>query len=379
MTPLKENIIERIKKEGPIKFETFMDMALYSPGLGYYTRDATKIGRPGDFYTSSHLHPIFGAMIGRQMEEMWDLMGRPEVFRIVEMGAGMGYLAADMLEYLKTRGRQQGVNSGAFFEHISYSIIELNPSVKAQQQMLLKDYSDMIAWFSGLEELGPVVGCLFSNELLDAFPVRMVEMDGEVMEVYVTVKGDEVVEVKRPCGDDVREYFREFDVELPEGYRTEVNLRLKGWLRNISETLSEGFVLTIDYGYPAWDYYGDDRNRGTLLCYYQHQVNEDPYQHIGEQDLTAHVNFSAVKKWGQEFGLITAGFCPQGTYLVSLGIDEVMTGLYGDSPDLFGAAKIKSLILPQGMGESHKVMIQYKGAGGPKLRGFSLRNQAGKL
>ncbi|MCL4475826.1 MAG: SAM-dependent methyltransferase [Nitrospirae bacterium] len=379
MNILKQKIIERIKSDGPVSFETFMDIALYSPGLGYYTKDTTKIGRWGDFYTSSHLHPIFGAMIGRQMEEMWALMGRPELFRIVEIGAGMGYLAKDMLDYLKARGKGQGVNEGGFFEHINYSIVELNPSMKAHQQMLLNDYSDRIEWRSGMHELGPVAGCFLSNELPDAFPVRMVEMDKELMEIYVSVEGDELVEVKMPCGDEVREYCRELDIALPEGYRTEVNLRLKGWLKNISNTLSEGFVLTIDYGYPARDYYDEDRNRGTLLCYYQHQVNEDPYQNIGEQDLTAHVNFSSLKKWGEEFGLKTVGYCPQGTYLISLGVDEVMTELYGDSPDAFETAKVKGLILPQGMGESHKVMVQYKGDGEPKLRGFTLRNQAGKL
>jgi len=379
MSSLKQKIIERIKSDGPISFETFMDMALYYPGVGYYSKDTATIGRSGDFYTSSHLQPIFGAMIGRQMEEMWEFMGRPELFRIVEMGAGMGYLAKDMLDYLKARGKEQGVNEGGFFEHINYSIVELNPSMKAHQQMLLNDYSDRIGWRSGLHEPGPVAGCFLSNELLDAFPVRMVETDKELMEIYVSVEGDELVEVKMPCGDEVREYFRELDIDLPEGYRTEVNLRLKGWLKNISNTLSEGFVLTIDYGYPARDYYDEDRNRGTLLCYYQHQVNEDPYQHIGEQDLTAHVNFSSLKKWGEEFGLKTVGYCSQGTYLISLGVDEVMTELYGDSPDAFETAKVKGLILPQGMGESHKVMVQYKGDGEPKLRGFTLRNQARKL
>lgn len=380
MSLLKQKILERIRAEGPISFETFMDMALYSPGLGYYTKDTAKIGRSGDFYTSSHLHPIFGAMIGRQMEEMWDLMKRPDVFRIVEIGAGMGYLARDMLDYIqRSTFIRSGGQRSTFSEHLRYAIIELNPSMKAQQQVLLKDYSDRIEWYPGLHDLGPVAGCFLSNELMDAFPVRMVEMGKELMEIYVSASGDELVEVKMQCGDDVREYFREFDIELPEGYRTEVNLRLKGWLKNISDTLSEGFVLTIDYGYPARDYYGEDRNRGTLLCYYQHQVNEDPYQHIGEQDLTAHVNFSALKKWGGEFGLKPVGFCPQGTYLISLGIDEVITGLYGDSPDAFETAKIKGLILPQGMGESHKVMIQYKGDGEPQVRGFSLRNQAGKM
>jgi SAM-dependent MidA family methyltransferase len=378
MSSLKEIIIERIKREGPLNFEAFMEMALYFPALGYYTKDTARVGRSGDFYTSSHLHPIFGAMVGRQMEEMWDFMGRPDPFRIVEMGAGMGYLANDMLGYLNSRGAGQK-REGIFCERLRYSIVELNPSMKAQQQILLRDYSDKIQWFSSVNELEPGTGCFLSNELLDAFPVRMVEKDEELMEIYVSAKNDELVEIKLSCGDDIREYFRQFDVELPEGYRTEVNLRLKDWVTNISDRVSKGFLLTIDYGYPAWDYYSGERNRGTLLCYHQHQVNEDPYQHIGEQDLTAHVNFSCLKKWGEEAGLKTIGFCPQGTYLVSLGIDEVMTELYGDSPDIFDTAKIKGLILPQGMGESHKVMVQYKGDGNPELRGFALRNQAGKL
>jgi SAM-dependent MidA family methyltransferase len=379
MSLLKQRILEKIHAEGPISFETFMDVALYCPGIGYYAKADTQIGRSGDFYTSPHLHPVFGAMLGRQMEEMWDLMGRPDRFRIVEMGAGMGYLALDMLAYLKARSRVQKGKKGALFEHISYSIIELNPTIKVRQQVLLKDYSERVEWHSGAHELTPGAGCFISNELLDAFPVRMVEMEKELTEVYVASKGGELVEVKRACGDDIKEYFREFAVELPEGYRTEVNLRLKDWVGDISGLLPEGFVLTIDYGYPAWDYYREERNRGTLLCYYQHELNEDPYLNVGEQDLTAHVNFSALKKWGEEFGLKTVGFCPQGTYLISLGIDEVMTGLYGDSPDAFETAKIKNLILPQGMGESHKVMVQYKGEREPKLRGFSLRNQVGKL
>lgn len=381
MSLLRQKIIQAIKSQGPMSFDTFMDMALYSPSLGYYTKVASKIGRSGDFYTSSHLHPIFGAMIGRQMEEMWNFMGRPDIFHIVEMGAGMGYLARDVLEYLKkseVRSRKSEEKENCF-PHLRYVMVERNAAIKTKQEELLTEFGEKVRWVSGLNDLDPIIGCFLSNELFDAFPVRMVETDKELMEIYVSAKDDELVEVKMPCGDEVREYFRELDIELPEGYRTEVNLRLKGWLKNISDALSEGFVLTIDYGYPAWDYYSEDRNRGTLLCYYQHLMNENPYQNIGEQDITAHVNFSSLKKWGEEFGLKTLGFCPQGTYLVSLGIDKVIAELYGDSPDPFEIAKIKGLILPEGMGGSHKVMVQYKGEGEPKLRGFALRNQAGKL
>lgn len=370
MSPLKEKIIERIESEGPINFETFMEMALYYPGLGYYTKDSTKIGRAGDFYTSPHLHSIFGAMIGRQMEEMWTIIGNPDIFHVVEMGAGMGYLAKDMLEYLE--GKE-------IFKHLKYTIVEVNPTVRAKQQELLSEFKDNIKWIFSIDEIEPVTGCFLSNELLDAFPVRLIEVsnnpDNGLKEIYVSIDGDDLVEIKMPCSAEVKTYLNEFDIKLPEGYKTEVNLKIKDWLIEVTNKLLEGFILTIDYGYPAQDYYSEDRNRGTLLCYYQHQINENPYQNIGEQDLTAHVNFSSLKKWGDELGLKSLGFCSQGTYLVSLGIGEIIKELYGDSPDVFDVAKIKGLIMPQGMGESHKVMIQYKGKTKPGLRGFSFRNQ----
>ncbi|GER94821.1 SAM-dependent methyltransferase [hot springs metagenome] len=378
MSSLKQKIIEKIRSEGPINFETFMEMTLYYPGLGYYTKDSAKIGRTGDFYTSPHLHSIFGAMIGKQMMEMWELIGRPEIFHVVEMGAGMGYLAKDMLEYL-SGSKSNDKRQKDIFEHLKYTIVELNLAVKTKQQELLSEFMDKVNWISNLNELESVTGCFLSNELLDAFPVRLVEMDNEIKEIYVSLNGDDFVEIKMPCTREVEEYFREFGIELPKGFRTEANLKIKSWLKEVSNKLFKGFVLTIDYGYPAEDYYSEDRNRGTLLCYHQHQINENPYQNIGEQDLTAHVNFSSLKKWGDELGLKTIGFCPQGTYLVSLGIDEVINEIYGDSPDFFEIAKIKGLILPQGMGESHKVMVQYKGDGEPILRGFALRNQKGKL
>ncbi len=348
-----------------------MEMALYLPDLGYYTREATTIGRAGDFYTSPHLHPLFGAMIGKQMEEMWYLLGRPAEFRIIEMGAGSGFLAKDMLEYLK--GRE-------IFDSLNYSIVELNPAVRTRQSSLLGDFSGKVRWFEGIRDVGRVTGCFLSNELPDAFPVRLVEMDESLREVYVAVQNEnEFVEIKKDCSPEVDKYFREFSVDvsavMQRGYRTEVNLRIKDWLRQISANLDSGFVLTVDYGYPADDYYSAERSRGTFFCYYHHELNENPYINIGEQDMTAHVNFSSVKRWGEEVGLRTIGFSPQGTYLISLGMDEVLTDMPGLAGDSFDTAKIKGLLLPEGMGESHKVLVQYKGAGDIRLRGFDLRNR----
>ena len=373
MNPLQGKIIERIKTEGPIPFETFMEMALYEPGLGYYATDNIEIGRAGDFYTSQHVHPAFGAMIAVQLEEMWKTMGRPPDFYAIEPGAGAGLMCLDILQYLQDK---------EFYHALTYLLVETNPSVQLKQKNVLVKYEDKVRWASSLPAVGNRKGCILSNELLDAFPVHLVEMNEEIREIYITFSDDSSFsEIRMPLSTPaLTDYFDEFSVQLPKGYRTEINLRIKDWLQSASEILSEGFILTIDYGYPSGEYYSEERNRGTLLCYYRHQVHEDPYTNIGRQDITAHVNFSSVKKWGEFFGFRTLGFCRQGTYLISLGIDGVIRKLFANSADyLFEVARIKRLIFPGTLGETHKVMVQHKGKGNPQLQGFSMKNQAEKL
>jgi SAM-dependent MidA family methyltransferase len=413
MNSLEQIIIDRIKKEGPISFKTFMDMALYYPGLGYYASPEIRIGRKGDFYTSPHLHSVFGAMLGRQFEEMWEIMEEPPDFYAVEIGAGSGYLCKDILGYLKNK---------KIFNSLNYIIVELNPAMIEKQKELLSNppsrpplikwgerglLDEKVKWVSSLRELHNIKGCIFFNELVDAFPVHLIETEneirisqtdenkypsptplpqgegarGRVKEIYVTYDSKGFIEIKQDISSiDIINYFKYFSINIPCVYRAEVNLKIKDWLKEISEVLSTGFLLTIDYGYTAKEYYHEERTKGTLLCYYKHQVNENPYENIGEQDITAHVNFSSLKKWGDEFGLKTLGYCPQGTFLISLGIDEVINEMYGSSPDYESEIlKIKGLIFPHGMGESHKVMVQYKGEGTPILKGFSLRNQIGTL
>ena len=373
MQTLQQKIIQLIKTRGPVTFEQFMSMALYDPEFGYYNTEPAKIGREGDFYTSSHLHPVFGAVMGRQIREMWEVMERPEKFRIIEMGAGAGYFCKDLLDAL---------GHTDFFNSLRYTIVERSPAMRDNQQRLLKEYSGLVDWISELNEVSGVTGCVFSNELLDAFPVHLVRMEESLREIYLDYD-DERGFFER-AGDLSREeiagYFKEFSIEVEKGYVTEVNLGIKDWLTRINEMLERGFIFTIDYGYPSREYYSEDRNRGTILCYHRHQICENPYVNIGEQDITAHVNFSAVKKWGEEMGIETAGYCGQGVFMVSLGIDADMKKIAENTHDfMFEIAKIKKLILPQGMGESHKVMIQHKGVMAPKLRGFSIRNHMKKL
>jgi len=372
MNLLEQKIIQKIQQEGPITFETFMEMALYDQGLGYYATDTIEIGKSGDYYTSQHLHPAFGAMLGKQLEEMWTIMGKPSVFHAIEPGAGEGYMCKDILDYLK--GRE-------IFPTLKYVIIEPHPFMQQKQKRLLDNLSGKIQWHTSLSELDSLRGCVLSNELLDAFPVHLITINNGLKEIYLTADDNHIIEILGSPGTPaLSDYLETFSVDLPDGYRTEINLRIKDWLNGVDHILLEGFILTIDYGHPAMEYYSEDRDRGTLLCYYKHRVNETPYQHIGEQDITAHVNFSSVKKWGEEYGLQTIGFCNQGTYLVSLGIDKLIGELYENSSDyLFEVARIKRLLLPGTIGETHKVLIQYKGNGIPELKGFFMKNQKNRL
>jgi SAM-dependent MidA family methyltransferase len=373
MNSLEQLIRKRIATDGPMSFRDFMAAALYEPGMGYYMRDDTEIGAGGDFYTSPHAHPVFGAMLARQAEECWELMGKPREFKVLEAGSGRGFLALDMLDYLKGRD---------LYERISYLIVELNPGLEARQRDLLKGHLNIVSWHRDMESAGQVRGIILTNELLDALSVHLVVMQEELREIYVALAGESLIETPGPLSDPaVGEYLKVFGAELVEGMRSEVHLAMKDWLSEAAEALVEGFLLTIDYGLPADQYYSVDRPQGTLLCYHRHRAHEDFLINPGSQDITAHVNFSALKRWGESLGLSTLGFTRQGPYLVSLGIDEVITEWYAESGgpgrDL---SKIQNLIMAGTMGDTHKVMLQCtEGLEGAAPRGFKLKNQLASL
>jgi SAM-dependent MidA family methyltransferase len=382
MNSLEKKLIDRIAREGPITFESFMAMVLYEPENGYYSGTPRRIGREGDFYTSSHLHPLFGIMLGWQIREMWAFLGKPDKFCVVEMGAGEGFVCRDMLDHFSgSDGNIINEEDEVFYSSLQYMIIEQNHFQQQRQKDLLIDYEDKVLWQKNLHDAGIVTGCILSNELLDAFPVHLVTMEDELREVYVGHDSRGFFEHPGPLSSEaIKEYVMDFAPALERGHITEVNLRIRSWLQEIDAVLGKGFILTIDYGFPAREYYNEDRNRGTLMCYYRHRLSEDFFSNIGDQDITAHVNFSSLKRWGEERELRTIGYCGQGTFLLAAGIDREISRLAGSSKDyLSELGRIKKLFLPQGLGESHKVMVQYKGPGLPKLQGFSIRNQVGLL
>ena len=363
---LKTVILDRIANKGKITFAEFMDLALYFPGLGYYTSPDRKIGKEGDYYTSSCVHPLFGAILAKQIREFWDILGRTDGFAIVEFGAGTGYLARDVLSSLER-------SQPEFFDAASYTIVEASPSlVQTQQELLTNLPPGKAQWAAGIPE--DIVGCVISNELVDAFPVHRVKQMGDgLLEIYVAAQGDRFVEtLDAPSTPEIEAYLRRLEVQLGDGQEAEVNLAALRWLDTVAGALRRGFVLTIDYGYQSGDLYGPRFPRGTLLGYHCHQVSGNPYAAVGRQDLTAHVNFSALQRWGEDFGLVTTGFTNQMKFLLALGVVEELTALsQSDSVvALRGRLAAKTLFMPGGMGETFKVLIQHKGLASPFLTGL---------
>ncbi|MFE3848551.1 class I SAM-dependent methyltransferase [Flavobacterium sp. LB3P45] len=363
---LSEIIIERIKKEGPLSFRNFMEMALYYPELGYYNSSQNKIGKDGDFYTSANLTTAFGAMIGRQIEEMWrNLEKKP--FEIVEYGAGTGLLCHDILDYLK--------NNISLYDSLTYCIIEKSSSMREIQK---KHLHEKVSWYNSIQEITEINGCILSNELIDNFSVHQVIMEDQLKEVFVDYK-DGFIEILKPAKQELTDYLAALNVQLPEGFRTEINLEAVSWIKDISQSLKKGYVITIDYGSLSTELYSNRRSCGTLLCYYKHQKNDNPYQFIGQQDITTHTNFSAISHWGSQYGMDYCGIVDQAQFLLALGIKEYQNSALNNNPNNLAQAMQESLInyrLLIDMGLKFKVLIQQKGVPEYPLSGLKFINSS---
>ncbi|MFZ5646757.1 MAG: class I SAM-dependent methyltransferase [Bacillota bacterium] len=365
---IPERIIkEEIKKRGSITFAEFMELALYHPEAGYYMRDFEKIGPEGDFYTSPDVSPLFGKVLADQAEEMWRLSGRPGRWALVEFGAGKGFMARDILNHAGERHKD-------FHGALSYIIIEKSPSMARRQKEALSDTREPgrgIMWLEGLEKLnqGTMEGCLLSNELVDAFPVhRVTRINGEYREIYVTCQDGSISEVTgSPSMRELVEYIDDFGIEMEEEQVIEINLAMREWLGGIAQALGRGFLLTIDYGDTADRLYSPLRPAGTIRAYRRHRLAGSLYEHPGEQDITASVNFTALVRWGEEAGLTTAGYAPQSNFLMNLGIWNYLKpqdqGAGFDLAAMKETMAVKKLIMPEGMGSVFKVLAQQKGYG----------------
>lgn len=344
-----------------ITFAAYMEMVLYAPEMGYYARTPDRIGSRGDFFTSPHLGVDFGEMLAVQLAEMWELLGRPQPFMVVEMGAGQGLLAKDILNYW------QGQYPGLLADYV---IVETSAAMRrCQQQVLLDQPVRWVAW----ADLSPesITGCLFSNELIDALPVHQVVVkDGVLQEVYVTIDNNNQLQeiLGTPSTPRLLEYFEQAEIPIfsyEDGYRTEVNLAAIDWLQTVSSKLNKGYLLSIDYGYTSQRYYNPQRSQGTLQCYYQHRYHSNPYLHIGQQDLTAHVDFTSLIRQGNLCGLQELGFTKQGMFLMALGLADRIA----EPGTLERRQALHQLIEPIGLG-GFGVLLQGKNIGTTLLKGF---------
>lgn len=364
---LLASLRRQIETSGGISFADFMAEALYHPQYGYYTTARQRIGKEGDFFTSSSVHSLFGRLIARQLEQMWQLLGKGP-FVAAEQGAGEGHLCLDILNALQEEYPD-------FYQAIDYRIVEISPDHRRSQAVNLQPHLDAgrLGWCA-LEELQGLRGCFLTNELVDAFPVHQVEKhNGQLQEVFVVNRAAGFAEDLRPLENrTIRSYFELVGSEPAEGNRGEVNLQALDWLRQVAGIIDRGFMLTIDYGYPAAELFAPQRRNGTLLCYHRHQANEDPYQRVGCQDITAHVDFTALQKIGEQHGLEPLYFGEQYRFLLGIGFLEDLITLQMRETDPHKAQALrltlKNLIMPEGgMGESFKVLIQGKNVGRPEL------------
>ena len=372
---LIEVIRDRINNSAQrqITFADYMDSVLYHPQYGYYASNAERISKSGDFLTSPHLADDFGEMLTIQLYQIWQILGSPQLFSIVEMGAGQGLLAAQILEY-------SGRVYPDLFRSIDYIIIETAPSMILAQQIRLKNLP--VRWCEWTEIPDrSIIGCFLSNELIDAFPVhQVIVVEDKLQEVYVTIDDSPrerlcqhdknfTETIDELSTDRLEKYWQLNRINLlsgkyPDGYHTEVNLAALEWLDLVFKKLQRGYVISIDYGYAADRYYNPMRAQGTLQCYYQHAYHNDPYINIGNQDLTAHVDFTALQHQGELLGLQTVGFIQQGMFLMALGLGDRIAAISSSGGDIQSLLRrrqnLHQLIDPMGLGK-FGVLIQSQG------------------
>jgi SAM-dependent MidA family methyltransferase len=356
MSQLEGIIRAEILASGPVRFDRFMEMALYHPGLGYYAKSGgpPAIGRSGDFVTSVSVGPLFGRLLARQFYQMWHLLGKPRRCAVIEQGAHDGQLARDILEWCR-------VETPDFFEAMQYAMVQ--PSGAARP--VLAEFADHVRCFEVPESLkAEAVGIFFSNELVDAFPVRrIIRRSGEWREQHVGVDGARLIWTDQPVEDaELIQVIEGLNLPAIEGYTTEINQRARDWISRVAGVMSRGYVLTIDYGYPASIYYAPLRTGGTLTARVKHQVVDDVLAGPGGCDITSHVDFTALARAGEAAGLETLGFVDQQRFLTGVAHDE-LSGAEGPQVKIEeNPGAWQTLTHPEHFGARFHALVQAKNA-----------------
>jgi SAM-dependent MidA family methyltransferase len=376
---LRALIADRIRTSGPISFAEFMDISLYHPELGYYARAAQKSGRAGDFFTSVDVGPIFGTLLAKQFAEMWQILqlgsdprtgpGVTPQFDLVEAGAGNGRLARDVLDAAERTYPD-------FYRAIRLSLVEQSPTARAGQIDTLGPHAPLLV-HTGSALPDAITGVLYANELLDALPTHAVVMtDSGLREVFIDVADDSsagaaegrfVERFEELSTPRIAEYLARAGAEMRVGWRAEVNLAAEEWTKSAAASLRHGFLVLIDYGHDERELYDTSHSSGTLTSYKQHSQLADFLQAPGETDITAHVDLSAVTRTAEHAGLDVLARLDQTYFMLGLGITEL------DGLSLQQRLAMKTLLLPGGLGSTHKVLLFGRGVGRPALQGCSYR------
>jgi SAM-dependent MidA family methyltransferase len=367
-TALALLLAARIRSGGPITFSEYMETCLYHPLHGYYTK--AEQHRRRDYFTSVDATPLFGRLLARQFHEMWSLLDRPQSFWLIEVGAGTGHLAKQILDCAASWWPE-------FHDALRFIAVERSTSRRALQSKIL-DTHIQADKFASREELPDEIasGCIFSNELLDAMPVhRVIREHNDLREICVGFgKNGLCDEIQQLSSTALNEYFAEQQISLLQEQQAEINLAACRWITEAGAKLKRGFILSIDYGHEARELYDERHMRGTLLAYERHRASEDFFRAPGEQDLTAHVNFSALEINGRKSGLVRTGFTSQSKFLMALARHGEFADLQSDGMSETEQRQrrllFKTLIHPEGMGETFQVLIQHKGIEPRSLAGL---------
>ena len=339
------------KNKGAISFQRYMELVLYAPGLGYYAAGSNKLGEEGDFITAPEISPLFSQSLAKAILPS---LNQDQI--ILEVGAGRGRMAADILIYLKQQNKLPK----------EYWILELSADLRERQRNTIKDLVpeliDRVKWLDSLPE--NFSGVVLANELLDAMPVQLFQKnDNDINEVHVVWRDDKFAFLLQSSFDErlmtrVKDIEDELGFEFNSGYVSEINFSAEDWIKSIAESLQQGIIVLIDYGFPRHEYYHEQRVQGTMMCHYRHRTHPDVFVYPGLQDITAHVDFTAMADAALEANLKVMGYTNQVSFLMGAGIMELAAINENDSlaEQMVTTSQIKKLTLPHEMGELFKVI-----------------------
>jgi SAM-dependent MidA family methyltransferase len=371
---LRQKIEQEISERGPIPFSRYMELCLYDPDLGYYSRNAEQFGKAGDFYTSSDVHAVFGRLLARQFEEMWRALGSPAQIEILELGPGRGLFAQDVLDWSEKKFPD-------FFRALHYRLVETSPVLRKRLQATLERHfaAGKASLCSGslipgegttsvvpqkatlARALAPEVPVIvFANEFFDALPVEVLSPEGDL---HLSEKDGRLVETWNAASPEGIEFLDRYSVHPEAGERIEASLIAQRYMSLITATVNRGFIVAIDYGYTRQEQLAG-RHRGTISAYRQHSERANPYEAPGEQDITAHVNFTALAAAAEQGGMQVQPLLTQSQFLLGIGEHNQFADAFEECRLLQERAKValqlKHLITPTGMGESFHVLIASK-------------------